>query len=202
MFHDNYYKGITAFNFDVRCNNNNCSSINFAGISPQNKIERALNCSNNALSNEWVQFFISEIVDIPALKPSIEGIVGVNSCVEIISQKVINTPTVTGFTRPGGIVVPGQDIPNSECTNLTGKKLIIEAVLKQKVIYTALDTVQSLHSASFNVPFSTFIVVDASTPLNACLSLSVFIEDVFTCQLSDRSVFKNTTIFIKASPIC
>lgn len=199
MFHCDNTKS-TAFQFDVQCNNP-CGGINFAGVCPQNKIENALGCGN-VISNEWVQFFISEIVDIPIQKPDVEGIVGVNSCVEIISQKVIRTPQVTGFIGPDGTFIPGQDIPNSECTNLTGKKLIIEGIIKEKVIYTALDTTQSLHSASFSIPFSVFIVVAADTPMNACFKLNPCVEDVFACQLSERSIFKNTTIFINASPIC
>ncbi len=191
------YTNKTTFRFNSRLKNQ-CTGINSSGGCLQNNIERTLGCSN-VIGNEWVQFFISEIVDVPVEKPDIEEIVGVNSCVEIISQKVIRTPQVTGFTLPNGTVVPGQSIPNAECTNLTGKKLIIEGFLKEKVLYTALNTTQSLHSASFSVPFSVFIVVSADTPLNACFKITPIVEDVFACHLSERSIFKNTTIFINAA---
>ncbi|MFR3499266.1 MAG: DUF3794 domain-containing protein, partial [Paraclostridium bifermentans] len=132
----------------------------------------------------------------------IEGIVEVHSCIEIISQRVIKTPVVTGYTGPNGVFVPGEDIPNSECTNLTGRKLIVEGLLKQKIIYTAAVDEQSLHSAHFTVPFSTFIIVEKDTPLSQKFRILPFIEDVFACMLSERSVFKNTTIFLKASKVC
>ena len=78
-----------------------------------------------------------------------EGIVEVHSCVEIISQRVIKTPVVIGYTDTAGNFISGENIPNAERTNLTGRKLIIEGLLKQKVIYTADDDKQSLHSANF-----------------------------------------------------
>lgn len=49
-------------------------------------------------------------------------------------------------------------IPNAEGTFLTGRKLIIEGVLKQKVVYTAEVDVQSVHSAHYEVPFMAFII--------------------------------------------
>lgn len=199
MFHCDY-TSTTAYQFDIECKDS-CTSINLVGVYPQNKIESAINC-NNTPSNKWVQFYIPEIVDIPEQKPDIEGIVGVNSCIEIISQKVIKTPVVTGYTTNTGTFIPGEDIPNAECTNLTGRKLIIEGILKQKVIYTALEPSQSLHSASFCIPFSVFIIVEKDTPLSQTFKISSYIEDVFACQLTERSIFKNTTIFIKASQIC
>ncbi|WP_305305830.1 DUF3794 domain-containing protein [Romboutsia ilealis] len=129
-------------------------------------------------------------------------IVEVHSCVEIISQRVIKTPVVMGYTNTAGNFISGENIPNAECTNLTGRKLIIEGLLKQKVIYTADDDEQSLHSANFEIPFSTFIIIEKDTPLSQQFRITPYIEDIFVSRLSERSVFKNTTIFIKASKVC
>lgn len=193
------YTNSTIHNFYTSCS---CKgeNINVIGAYPQDKIERALNCSFD--TREWVQFFVPEIVDIPSQKPDVESVSGVHSCIEIISQKVIKTPEVQGYTNANGEFIAGENIPNAECTNLTGKKLIIEGLLKQKVIYTALVEDQALHSASFVVPFSVFIIVDKDTPLSQNFRITPYIEDIFACQLSERSIFKNTTIFIKASPVC
>lgn len=49
-------------------------------------------------------------------------------------------------------------IPNAEGTCLSGRKLIIEGTLKQKVVYTAEVTTQSVHSAHYEIPFSAFII--------------------------------------------
>ncbi|ELC8424838.1 DUF3794 domain-containing protein [Clostridium perfringens] len=51
---------------------------------------------------------------------------------------------------------------NAEGTCLSGRKLVIEGVLKQKVVYTAEVTTQSVHSANYEVPFSAFIIPYAS----------------------------------------
>ena len=193
------YTSNTSYNFYGRC----CSAddhISVTGVYDPNKIESVLECGTS--SNKWVQFFIPEIVDIPEQKPDIEAIVSIHSCIEIISQKVIRTPVVTGYTGSDGIFIPGQDINNSECTKLTGKKLIIEGILKQKVVYTAAVEEQSLHSACFNTPFSVFIIVDATTPLTQAFKVTSYIEDIFSCRLSERSIFKNTTIFMKAFALC
>ncbi|MGL5692796.1 MAG: DUF3794 domain-containing protein, partial [Peptostreptococcaceae bacterium] len=124
-------------------------------------------------------------------KPDIETISSVYSCVDIISQRVVKTPVLANPT-----------LTNWEGTLLTGKKLIIEGILKQKVVYTAAVDEQSMHSAHFAIPFSVFIIVDGDTSLSQQFKLDTCIEDIFTCRLSERSVFKNTTIFIKATPIC
>lgn len=51
--------------------------------------------------------------------------------------------------------------PNEEGTCLTGRKLVIQGFLNQKVVYTGDVSVQSVHSAHYSVPFSAFIVVYA-----------------------------------------
>lgn len=177
-----------------------CDNINYVGVSQPSALERALRCG--PVSEQWVQFFVPKILDIPEQKPDMEGIVSVNSSVKIISQRVINTPVVSGYTRPDGTVVPGEDIPNGECTHLTGKKLIIEGVILQKIIYTAAVPDQALHSAAYTIPFSVFIIADKDVPLTQDYTLHPYLEDVFVCRLSERSVFSNNTLFIKAIPVC
>lgn len=49
-------------------------------------------------------------------------------------------------------------IGNTEGTCLSGRKLVIEGTLKQKLVYTGEVDVQSVHSAHYDVPFITFII--------------------------------------------
>lgn len=49
-------------------------------------------------------------------------------------------------------------IQNEEGTQLTGRKIVIEGVLEQKVVYTALVDRQSVHSFTSEVPFSAYII--------------------------------------------
>ena len=193
------YTGNTSYKFYDKCIIES-EDINIVGEYPDNKIEKVLTCFTD--TDKWTEFYLPEIVDIPIQKPDMEGIVEVHSCVEIISQRVIKTPVVMGYTDDAGNSIAGEDIPNAECTNLTGRKLIIEGFLKQKVIYTAADDEQSLHSANFEIPFSTFIIIEKDTPLSQQFRITSYIEDIFVSRLSERSVFKNTTIFIKASKVC
>lgn len=192
------YTGNTSYKFYNSCCIDN-DHINTLGQYSPDKIEKVLSCF--ADTNKWTEFFLPEIVDIPVQKPDMEGVLEIHSCIDIISQRVIKTPVVNGYTQAGNTVL-GENIPNSECTNLTGRKLIIEGLLKQKIIYTAAVDTQSIHSASFSVPFSTFIIIEKDTPLSQKFRITPYIEDIFACRLSERSVFKNTTIFIKASKIC
>jgi hypothetical protein len=48
--------------------------------------------------------------------------------------------------------------PNEEGTYLTGRKLIVEGVLRQKVVYTGLVRDQSVHSVHKTVPFTAYII--------------------------------------------
>lgn len=174
-----------------------CDDANFTGSCCNNK---KLACVN--ISDKWVQLFIPEIKDIPTQKPNLEGVISVTTAVQIISQRVIKTPTVTGYTDANGNVIRGNEIPNAECTFLTGRKLIIEGIIRQKVVYTASVENQAMHSATFSIPFSTFIIIDGNTPLNQSYKIYPFVEDAFVCKLSERSIFTNSTLFIKASPEC
>lgn len=193
------YTGCTIYNFYNKCCINQ-EYINTIGVYPSDKMSRIL--TSPSATNTWTEFFLPEIVDIPELKPDMEGIVEVRSCIEILSQRVIKTPLVNGYEEPDGTFVPGYTIGNNECTNLTGRKLIIEGLLTQKVIYTAAVPEQTVHSAHFSIPFSTFIIIEPNTPLTQKYSITPYIEDIFVCRLSERSIFKNTTIFMKASKVC
>lgn len=114
-------------------------------------------------------------------------------------------------------------IPNEEGTFLTGRKLIVEGIINQKVVYTALVPDQSVHSAHYSIPFSAYIIAyakfeDLTYNLeNNCFSYSPnqpivvdlseefavtpYIEDIFAYALDERTIFKNITLFLKAQPV-
>ena len=111
---------------------------------------------------------------------------------------------------------------NAEGEILTGRKLVVEGVLQQKVVYTANVAEQSVHSAHFEMPFVGFIVPYASfegltydptvdgfffnpeEPIvpNLCENFSVeaCVEDIFIYALDERTIFKNITLFLYARP--
>lgn len=67
-------------------------------------------------------------------------------------QAILNAITLIGNTSYFAIT------PNEEGTCLSGRKLIVEGVLKQKVVYTGLVTTQSVHSVHNEVPFTAYII--------------------------------------------
>lgn len=193
------YGDSTAYRF-TNCDCIQDDHIDILGTYPGDKIENILNCSTGA--DKWTEFFIPEVVDMPAENPPIESISAIKSSIDIISQRVVKTPTVKGYTPVNSLEIPGEKIGNGECTNLTGRKLVIEGVLNQKIIYTATLTEQSLHAARFCIPFSIFIIIDKDTVMSQKFKITPYIEDIFACRLSDTTIFKNTTIFLRASKIC
>lgn len=136
----------------------------------------------------WTQISIPEVLTLPVQKPNIESIEKVFENVRIISKRIINTPNSDG-------------VENAEGTMVTGKKLIVEGLLQQKIIYTADEPTQPVHSAEFCFPFSAFIIVDseAEDPNEFCIDVCV--EDVFVKNTDSRTIFKNVTLLLNARPV-
>lgn len=133
----------------------------------------------------WTEISVPELLVLPPEKPDIETLDKVLIKVQIISQRLIDTPS-SGTTK------------NPEGTLLSGKKLIIEGIIHQKIIYTANTLVQSVHSAHFQIPFSAFIIVRRDLKEPFCID--VCIEDVFVKAFGTRQIFKNVTLFLRAKP--
>ena len=167
------------------------------GACSENKLKSMLTLNTETT---WTQIFIPEVLCIPEQKPDVEQIISITSIPEIFSQRVVKTPLSGTVT-----VVNGEEvftpIENQEGTILTGRKLVIEGLLKQKIIYTAALDQQPLHSAHFDVPFSAFIIVPFNTPLTQKYKLEPCIEDIFVCRVTARQIFKNITLFVKATPL-
>jgi hypothetical protein len=140
---------------------------------------------------QWTQLSISEVFQLPCTKPDIETVDKVFVDVQICSIKVVKTPA-------GECNSP---IVNREGLRLTGRKLVIEGVLKQKVVYTAALCDQPVHFAHFEVPFSAFIVLACNTCLSQQFRVETCVEDVFAIPFNCREIFKNVTLFLQAIPI-
>ena len=139
----------------------------------------------NAGLGNWTQISIPEVFELPCQKPDVETIDKVLIDVKILSKRIINTPTSI--------------TPNAEGTHLTGRKMIIEGVLRQKIVYTAKLPSQPVHSAHFDMPFSAFIVLSQSDVTDWCIDTCI--EDVFVMPYSCREIFKNVTLLLQARPI-
>jgi hypothetical protein len=154
----------------------------------------------------WKQTYITENLTIPPFKPEAEQINSLIVSVDIIRAEVIVTPSSEVGTPP--VLVP-----NLEGRVLTGRKVIIEGQLCQKIQYTANLPEQSVHNVEFFVPFSSFIVVpreiiftDASgvitvvDSLNVNFEVSACIEDISACLNTERDILKQVTLLVYAVP--
>lgn len=186
-----------------KSNTCNCDLIDITGIcNPENAISVIKEFPY------WKQMYISETLEVPPQKPDMEQINSVDISVSIFRQKVIKTPRSYDDS-----INPPVAEPNLEGKLLSGRKLIIEGQLCQKIVYTANEDEQPVHSAHFYVPFSSYIVVpkeytftnaDGSTitidSLNINYEVNSCIEDVSICMIDERSLLKQVTLLLYAVP--
>lgn len=138
-------------------------------------------------ANPYTQVAVQERLTIPAAKPDVEQINTVLIEATVTDSRVIFTPT--------------------------GLKVVVEGTIREKIIYTALFPEQPVHSASFDIPFCTYIDIPLVIPtgttveqLLATLGLSladvlagpvnVLIEDVEVTLLDPRTIDKCVILFI------
>ncbi|MDE6425588.1 MAG: DUF3794 domain-containing protein [Ruminococcus sp.] len=92
----------------------------------------------------------------PAVAAAVEALLtAVDAVVQLLLsavEAILNAITLIGTTTYFALT------PNEEGTCLTGRKLIIEGVLRQKVVYTGLVETQSVHSMHNEIPFTAYII--------------------------------------------
>lgn len=107
--------------------------------------------------NRYRQFTVEENLELPAEKPDIEQITSVMIEAQVTDFRTIATPT--------------------------GLKVIIDGILNQKVVYTADEPTQSIHSAHFTKGFCTYIEIPLVIPagsnvLTILQGLGITLDDV------------------------
>ncbi len=154
-----------------------CNNIIINGVNPVFPLS----------TSAWKEFSVMENLSIPAQKLDIKRITSLNIAAEIVGFEVVKTPVTN---------------KNFEGVISTGYKLIIKGKLVQFIEYIADKCDQSAHSAHFEVPFCTYIVLpDYYVPGNS-ITVNSIVEDVFVEQTSKRSFFKNVTMFVYADVCC
>jgi len=143
----------------------------------------------------FTELAIPEIIKIPDIKPDIEQLVSVMVEAEISSMRLIDTPCVKSY----------------EGQMLSGKKLVLELKLREKVVYVADEASQPVHAAHYEeVLKSVFIIVPRyveGIPIEAMLKanrvkVTPYIEDIYAEQKDKRTVFKNITLLIDVTFPC
>lgn len=82
--------------------------------------------------------------------------IAVNLILATIDTIVASIASLITSIGPVAYITTSQ---NEEGTCLSGRKLIVQGFLNQKVVYTGDVDIQSVHSAHYSIPFSVFIVV-------------------------------------------
>jgi uncharacterized repeat protein (TIGR01451 family) len=143
----------------------------------------------------FTEVAIPEIVTIPAAKPDMEQLLSVMVDAKIVSLRIVDTPKGTSY----------------EGQKLTGKKLSIELLLKQKVKYIADEPTQSVHAAHFeHTVNSIWVIVPEKINCKSIetllmqgkLVVTPYIEDIYGEQLDKRTIFKNITVLIHVTTPC
>ncbi len=140
----------------------------------------------------FTQISIPETVTIPAEKPDMEAILSCMVEAIVMSTRLIETPCMKSY----------------EGQLLSGRKLVIELKLDQKVTYVADSVSQSEHSAHFeNLYNSLFVVVPqrvGNIPIENLfkkgrINVTPYIEDIYCEMLDSRHIFKNTTLLLNVT---
>jgi hypothetical protein len=152
----------------------------------------------------FTQISIPEVVCLPEQKPDIEQLISVMADIEIVSTRIIVTP---GGDVQGGII-------SNEGQKLTGRKLSVEILIKQKIKYVADEPTQSVHAAHFDKKMaSIFIVIPKEFDWGTAkytaeellekgkLIVTPYIEDIYGEQRDKRCIFKNITLLLTVKPI-
>lgn len=184
----------------ISCNTSSTELIDIAGLCQG--VDISFIATNTTATppvigtNLWTQININETLQIPPQKPDIEEINSVTVNANIMRKKVIVTPSSNG-------------LDNLEGKRLTGRKLIIEGQICQKIVYTACDEEQSVHSAHYYIPFSAYIVVPATITfpngdvwdsLYVNFLVNVCVEDLFVEKYTPRDIYNNVTLLLQAIP--
>ena len=141
-------------------------------------------------SDYFKEEVVSETLTIPCQKPDMERILDVLVWPEIANYELIATETGKSF----------------EGQNLTGYKLAIEVLLKQKVTYVADRPEQDVHAAHFEYLKSTFIVVPKEIDgLDICdivnsgrISITPYVEAVHAKMVDCRTIQKCVLVLVDA----
>lgn len=123
----------------------------------------------------WAEVSLSKLIFIPDHKIKVEDINKVYIDVKINCVKLVETPysrkyyDVALLDENGDVVYKDGKVQNCSCCNvfallqnqegtcLSGRKLIVQGVVKEKIMYTGCVKSQSVHILEVEHPFLTYI---------------------------------------------
>lgn len=117
-----------------------------------------------------LQFGIEEVVNLPPAKPDIEQLVKLMMEVEITDHRIISTVLV------------------HDCKPI--RKVVIEGVIHQKILYVAAKPEQPVHAAHFDFPFCNFIELPECFDPCKIHGVKIICEDANLKLINPRTIKK------------
>lgn len=146
------------------------------------KENQGVSCSIKMAISSFKQVNIDECLMLNCDKPDIEDINDLKANIDITSYNVIKTSIAK----------------SSEGKILSGYKLIIHGVLNQILEYVADDIIQSVHTDSFCIPFSSYIILPKDFNLINKITIEPTVENIYYSKLDKRSLFESINILLLA----
>ena len=173
---------------EVIPNGCSCSSSDpliINGVTPGNILKNVITSQDKI----WNQVSFSRNIILPNNLLNAKSVTLISSSIKVISQKVILAPPLN------------PPVKNYYGEILLGKKLAIETVLAQKIVYIADNPQNTKHSLIINLPFSCYIIIPDEIALDQKYKINAYIEDLYSCCLNERTLLSGAILFFKAKEI-
>ncbi|MFI3115606.1 MAG: DUF3794 domain-containing protein [Clostridia bacterium] len=131
--------------------------------------------------SNFKQISLNSKVFVPKVKPDIKTLDNTVANIEIMDYYVVEV--INGVSNEG--------------QRLYGKKLIIHGEIKASIEYT--EPCDSVHSAHWDIPFTTYIVLPKDYTDNKKIIVSALVENVNSQAITKREVEINTLALVIAT---
>ncbi|MGG5462105.1 DUF7507 domain-containing protein [Clostridium sp. B9] len=179
--------------FDVRVTAVPCplTFLNSARITFQGEFVQGTVMDIETTSNEcevefrmiaFKQDYLSGTLEIPDEKPDIESLSDLDINIVFSGYEVFDSPV---------------GVSNSK-QSLSGKKMSVSGKVCLKIIYVANEEAQSVHSAHYEMPICSYIVLPELEDYDCSINLSYEIEDFYFKKISDRKFFYSITYIVES----
>lgn len=143
----------------------------------------------------WAEISLSKLIFIPDNKIKAEAINKIYIDVKINCVKLVETPysrknyDVALLDENGDVVYKDGKVQSCSCCNtfgllrnqegtcLSGRKLIVEGIVKEKIMYTGCVKSQSVHMLEVEYPFLTYLNVYAKFTNTTKLEREIIVVD-------------------------
>ncbi|SHK09193.1 hypothetical protein SAMN02745163_03203 [Clostridium cavendishii DSM 21758] len=134
---------------------------------------------------EWTNINIKEKYTIPKNKPDIGKVINITSNIIVRNQRVVLVPIKPPVSSGGNI--------------FKEKKLLIDLILNQDIIYNEFNNEDNLISVQYGVPYSIYISINDNCKFTDSFIIDSCIEDLHVNVLDKRNMFENISIFFKVN---